>query len=329
MGSTPTAPADARAFWVISPGHGEIRSAGAIRAGANQVVVRTLFTGVSRGTEALVFAGRVPQSERARMRAPFQEGEFPGPVKYGYQNVGVVERGDPALDGRIVFTLFPHQTCFAAPVDAVHLLPDGVPAARAVLAANLETAINGVWDAGIRPGDRVVVVGGGTVGCLAAWLSARVPGCEVQLVDINAERSRVAAALGVDFAEPDRVRVDADVVLHASGAASGLRTALEAAGLEATIVELSWYGDQLVTVPLGEAFHAKRLTLKSSQVGRLPPDRGAQWTHRRRMTLALRLLADSRLDALISGESPFDQLPAVMAQLTTSPASVLCHRIWY
>lgn len=328
MGPT-VAAGDARAFWVMSPGHGEIRPAGAIRASAHQVVVRTLFTGVSRGTEALVFSGRVPPSERERMRAPFQEGEFPGPVKYGYQNVGVVESGDPALDGRTVFTLFPHQTRFAVPAAAVHVLPDGVPAARGVLAANLETAINGVWDAGIRLGDRIVVVGGGAVGCLAAWLAARVPGCEVQLVDINAERSRVAQSLGVDFAEPGRVRADADVVLHASGTASGLRTALEAAALEATIVELSWYGNQPVAVPLGEAFHAKRLTLKSSQVGRLPPDRGALWTHRRRMALALRLLADHRLDALISGESPFEELPTVMAQLTSSPASVLCHRICY
>lgn len=321
--------ADARAFWVAAPGAGDIRPADLSAPDDSHVLVRTLFSGVSRGTEALVFAGRVPVSEHRRMRAPFQEGEFPAPVKYGYQSVGVVERGGQDLEGRVVFCLFPHQTHYVVPSDAVHVIPADVPPARAVLAANMETALNGVWDACPRAGDRVVVVGGGAVGCLTAWLVGRFPGCVVQLVDVNPERARVAAALGVSFAEPRHVFADADVVIHASGSASGLATALDAAGADSTIVELSWFGDTLVQMPLGGAFHAKRLTIKSSQVGSLPPGRRGLWTHRRRMSTALQLLNDPALDVLITGESTFDELPQLLPQLTTAPSSTICQRIRY
>lgn len=324
-----TSHAHARAFWVLAPGAGEIRPAILAEPDENHVMVRTLFSGVSRGTEALVFAGRVPASEHRRMRAPFQEGEFPSPVKYGYQSVGVVERGGRELEGRVVFCLFPHQTQYVVPSDAVHVLPADVPPARAVLAANMETALNGVWDACPLAGDRVVVVGGGAVGCLTAWLVGRFPGCTVQLVDVNPERAQVAAALGVSFAEPGNALTDADVVIHASGSASGLTTALNSAGADTTIVELSWFGDTLVQMPLGGAFHAKRLTIKSSQVGNLPPGRRGLWTYRRRMTTALRLLNHPALDVLITGESAFDELPQLLPQLTNTPSSTICQRIRY
>jgi NADPH:quinone reductase-like Zn-dependent oxidoreductase len=318
---------EALAFWVTAPGRGELRTEALPPAGDGEVVVRALYSGVSRGTESLVFAGRVPASEYARMRAPFQAGEFPAPVKYGYSNVGVVEQGPSDLAGRTVFCLFPHQTRYVVPAAALHPLPPGVPAARAVLAANLETAINGLWDALPRIGERIAVVGAGTVGCLVAWLAARIPGCEVELIDIAPAREAVARALGVPFALPSRATPDADRVIHASGAPEGLVTALALAGSEATVVELSWYGDREVRLPLGGAFHARRLTLRSSQVGSLPPAELPRWTYRRRMALALRLLADERLDVLISGESAFADLPTTLPALATGDA--LCHRIRY
>jgi NADPH:quinone reductase-like Zn-dependent oxidoreductase len=318
---------DAHAFWVTAPGRGEIRAVRLPAARDGDAVVRALYSGISRGTEQLVHAGRVPPSEYGRMRAPFQDGEFPAPVKYGYANVGIIEDGPAELRGRAAFCLYPHQTRYVVPADALHLLPDGLPPARAVLAANLETAINGLWDGAPRLGDRIVVVGGGTVGCLVAWLAARIPGCRVQLVDVNPARERVAAALGVAFAAPDAVEGEADLVVHASGAPEGLASALRLAGPEATVVELSWFGDREVALPLGGAFHARRLTLRSSQVGTLPPAQRPRWTHRRRLELALALLADPALDVLISGESAFATLPATMARLATSDA--LCHRIVY
>lgn len=319
----------ARAFWVVAPGRGEIRAAPLPAASNRDVVVRALFSGISRGTEALVFQGRVPASEHQRMRAPFQEGDFPAPVKYGYASVGRVERGPRELIDRAVFVLYPHQTRYVVPALAVRPVPENVPPARAVLAANLETAINIVWDARPHIGDRVAVVGCGTVGAMVAWLVGGVRGCEVELIDINAARASVATAVGVRFAMPDAATPNADLVIHASGSPAGLQLALRLAGYEATIVDASWYGSDVVPLPLGEAFHAQRLTLKSSQVGAVAPSQRARWDTSRRIQLALSLLADPSLDVLVTGESDFDALPDVMARVATDPGDTLCHRIRY
>jgi hypothetical protein len=319
----------ARAFWIAAPGRGEIRVEPLPAPAADDLVIRTLFSGVSRGTEAIVFEGRVPASEHDRMRAPFQVGAFPAPVKYGYASVGVVEHGPADLQGRRVFALYPHQTRYVLPARAVSLLPENVPAGRAVLAANIETAINGLWDARPHVGDRVTVIGAGTVGCLVAWIAGRIAGCEVELVDINPQRASVAKALGFRFADPASAAAGADLVLHASGSASGLALALRLAAFEAAIVEMSWYGDGAVPVALGEGFHARRLTLKSSQVGSVASTQRARWDTKRRMTLALSMLAEPALDVLVTGESEFDALPQVMAQLARAPGNTLCHRIRY
>jgi len=324
-----TKQATARALWITGPARAEIRAEALTAPRDSDVLVRTLYSGISRGTETLVFTGAVPESEYARMRAPFQAGEFPAPVKYGYINVGVVEQGPDALLGRTVFCLYPHQTRYIVPADAVHALPADVPAGRAVLAANLEAAVNALWDAAPGVGARVAVVGAGTLGCLTAWLAAAHAGCDVELIDIDAAKAAPARALGVAFRDPGDATPDADIVLHVSGTEQGLATALALAGFEATVLELSWYGKRNVSVPLGAAFHSQRLTLKSSQVSAVAPSHRERWTPRRRMALVLRLLADARLDALISGESPFAELPDVLTMLSTAPSGTLCHRIDY
>jgi hypothetical protein len=321
--------AQTRAFWIVEPGRGEIRPERLGTPSADEVVVRTLYSGISRGTEALVFQGRVPATEYQRMRAPFQSGNFPAPIKYGYASVGQVEQGPRDLVDRAVFVLYPHQTRYVVPAQSAHVLPEGVPAARAILAANLETAVNGVWDAAPQVGDRIAVIGAGTVGCLVAWLTGRIFGCEVDLVDINPQRTSIAKKLGVRFAAPDQVSENADVVIHTSGSPAGLAVALRVAAFEATVVEMSWYGTETVPMPLGEGFHARRLTLKSSQVGSVARSQRPRWDARRRMQFALTLLANAELDALITGESPFDALPEVMAKLATAPGDTLCHRIRY
>ena len=319
----------ARAFWVVEPGRGEIRAERLPPLEPGLVQVRTRYSAVSRGTEALVFRGQVPATEYQRMRAPFQAGEFPAPVKYGYISVGEVEQGPDELVGRLVYCLDPHQTRYRVPADAVFPLADGVPAQRAVLAANLETAINGLWDAAPRIGDRIAVVGGGTLGCLAAWLCGRIPGCRVELIDRNPRRAEVADTLGVDFRGPSAATPDADLVVHASGTPAGLASALELAAFEATVLELSWFGDQSVPLPLGRAFHQRRLTLRSSQVGRVAAAQRSRWDHRRRMQLTLSLLTDTALDVLITGEDPFERLPEVQARLAMEPGDTLLHRIRY
>jgi 2-desacetyl-2-hydroxyethyl bacteriochlorophyllide A dehydrogenase len=320
---------DAHAFWVVAPGRGEIRQESPAPPSASDVVVRTLYSGISRGTESLVFHGRVPASEYQRMRAPYQAGDFPAPVKYGYANVGRVEQGPAGLAGRMVFSLYPHQTRFVVPAGAVHVVPDDVPARRAVLAANMETALNAVWDARVVPGQRVVVVGAGAVGCLVARLAAQIPACDVTLVDTNPARAGIARVLGVGFAAPEAAAGDADVVLHASGTGAGLSTALGLAGMEATVVDLSWYGDQPVALPLGGAFHSRRLTIQSSQVGQVARDQRARWSTGRRLEKALQLLNDPALDALLTGETAFSQLPDAMPALTAAAGATICHTVTY
>ncbi|GAA1832907.1 zinc-binding alcohol dehydrogenase [Luedemannella flava] len=302
----------ARAYWLASPGVGEIRSATVPEPGPDEVLVRTRYTGVSRGTETLVFHGRVPGSQHEIMRAPFQEGQFPGPVKYGYLNVGVVERGPAALLGRTVFCLYPHQSAYVVPADAVTVVPDGVPARRAVLAGTVETAVNALWDTPPLLGDRVTVVGAGMVGCCVAALAARVPGVRVELVDINPDRAAVAAALAAGFAAPERAARGRDLVFHASATSAGLTLSLDLLRAEGTVTELSWYGDREVTVALGGAFHSRRLGIRASQVGTVSPAR-ADRSYGDRLALALELLRDPAFDALLTGESPLARLPEILA----------------
>jgi hypothetical protein len=317
------------AFWIEAPGRGELRRELIPAPQAREASVRTLYSGVSRGTESLVFGGHVPPGEYERMRAPFQAGEFPAPVKYGYISVGRVLQGPSELVDKTVFCLHPHQQQFVVPSDALYLVPDSVPPARAILAANLETAVNGLWDAGAGPGDRIAVIGGGSVGCLTAWLATRIPGCEVELIDVNPHRAAIAQALGVKFAQPATARSEADIVLHSSGSAEGLALAMRIAGFEATVVELSWYGDRRVSVALGEAFHSRRLTLKSSQVGAVGPARRARWSLRRRLELALSLLTVPALDVLINSEGSFEELPQTLERLSHTPGDVIMHRVNY
>ncbi|MFI7437275.1 zinc-dependent alcohol dehydrogenase [Micromonospora haikouensis] len=320
---------EAYAFWLREPGVGEIRPAVLPDPGPDEVLVRARYSGVSRGTETLVFAGRVPVDQHTAMRAPFQEGDFPAPVKYGYLSVGVVEQGPAELRGRTVFCLHPHQSAYVVPASAVVPVPDAVPAARAVLAGTVETAVNALWDAPPLIGDRVSVVGAGMVGCGVAALLARFPGVRVELVDADPARAAVAAALGVDFATPERATGGRDLVVHASATSEGLQRSLELLAPEGTALELSWYGDRAVRLSLGGAFHSGRLTVRSSQVGMVAPARRGSRTYADRLALALELLADPAFDALITGSSPFAELPDVLAGLTDGSLPALCHLITY
>ncbi|WP_069772867.1 MULTISPECIES: zinc-binding alcohol dehydrogenase [unclassified Streptomyces] len=319
----------ARAFWVVSPGEGEIREVVVADPAEGEVLVRSLWSGVSRGTETLVFRGGVPESQHAAMRAPYQEGDFPAPVKYGYLNVGVVERGPAELLGRTVFCLYPHQTRYVVPATAVTVVPDSVPARRAVLAGTVETAVNALWDAAPLVGDRIAVVGGGMVGCSVAALLARFPGVRVQLVDADPARETVAEALGVGFASPADALGGCDLVVHASATEQGLTRSLELLADEGTVLELSWYGDRKVSLPLGEDFHSRRLVVRSSQVGTVSPARRSSRTYADRLALALELLADPALDALVTGDSAFDELPQVLPKLASGEIPALCHGIRY
>jgi 2-desacetyl-2-hydroxyethyl bacteriochlorophyllide A dehydrogenase len=319
----------AQALWYSGPGQADIRQETLAPPAAGDVRVRALFGAISRGTEALVLAGRVPESEFERMRAPFMGGHFPYPVKYGYATVGRIEAGTEALLGRTVFTLHPHQNVFNIPASAAVVLPQNLPPQRAVLAANMETALNAVWDAAPGPADRIAIVGAGVVGSLVAYLCGRIPGTEVTLVDINPARAELAKTLGVGFAKPETAKGDCDLVVHSSGHAAGLGTALALAGEEATVLEMSWYGDASVAAPLGGGFHSRRLRLVSSQVGQIAPSHRPRWTHGRRLAAALGLLGDARLDALLAPAVAFEDLPRRLPDILNASSGVLCQLIAY
>ncbi len=319
----------ATALWIAAQGRAELRSEPLTVPADGDVVIETLFSAISRGTERLVFQGQVPASEYMRMRCPFQGGSFPFPVKYGYASVGRVASGPADLEGRTVFVLHPHQDRYVVPASAAIAVPPSVPAGRAILAANMETALNGAWDAQISPGMRVCIVGAGVVGLLLAHLVRRLPGSELAVVDVDGRKAKICDALRLPFFAAPPPAADFDVVVHASGQASGLTTALDAAGEEALVLELSWFGEQTVPLALGGAFHAKRLTLRSSQVGGVAPRQRPRWNHRRRLAKALELLADPVLDALISHECPFTALPETLPRIFDSAEPVLCHRVCY
>jgi threonine dehydrogenase-like Zn-dependent dehydrogenase len=309
-----------RAFWTVAPGRGELREEAPAAPAAGQVLVRTLASGVSRGTEALVFAGRVPPSQYAAMRAPLMAGSFPFPVKYGYAAVG------QSAQGR-VFVLHPHQEAFVAPAALCVLVPDAVPTRRAVLAANMETALNLLWDAGPLAGERITVIGAGVLGLLAASLLARIPAARVTVVDIDPARADLAARFGCGFALPEAAPGEQELIVHSSASAAGLRLALGRAAPEGRIVEASWYGDEAPAVPLGEAFHTRRLRLISTQVGMVAPAMRGRRSHAERLATALDLLADPAYDALLQGPTRFADLPDAMPRIL-APGG-LCHVISY
>ncbi len=313
----------ARALWYAAKGLVELREERVNAPSADEVIVRTLYSGVSRGTERLILTGGVGESEWERMRAPLH------PVKYGYCAAGMVEDGPPHLVGREVFVLHPHQDLFRAPAAMAVPIPAGVPARRATLAANMETALNALWDSGAGPADRIVVVGAGIVGLLVGYLAARLPGSNVTIVDVAAQRAALADGLGMAFALPDGAPKEADVVFHTSATAAGLATAIGSAGFEGSIVELSWYGDKPVAAAFGGAFHSQRLRLISSQVGQVSPGHRPRWSHRRRLEAALSLLDDPALDELITEEIDFADAPALLPALLAPGAQGLAPVIRY
>ena len=311
----------ARALWHVSPGCAELRVNGLKPPGDGEVLARTLVSAISRGTGRLLSSGRLAETQRAAMRGPMQTGDFPFPVNYGYCAVAKVEAGPRDVIGRTIFALHPHQDVFVARVSMTALVPDAVPAERAVLAANMQTALNALWDSGAGPGDRIAIFGGGAVGLLIAFLAAALPGADVTLIDPDESRAPIAQAFGAAFSTESGAVKDADCVFHASASAAGLAAAIAACGNEARLVEISWYGDRMIETPLGGAFHARRLQIVSSQVGQVAPSRRPRWSHARRLAKALQLLADRRLDLLISERVAFRDLAQQMPRLLAPGAS--------
>jgi threonine dehydrogenase-like Zn-dependent dehydrogenase len=318
---------NATAYWLEAPGRGALRTEAIADPEPGDVRVRTLHTGISRGTESVVFRGEVPARERERMRAPFQEGDFPAPVKYGYLNVGEIEQGPAEIVGRTVFTLYPHQSAFVVPASAVAIVPDGIPARRAVLAGAVETAVNILWDAAPLVGDRITVIGAGMIGGAVARLARGIPGVDIAVIDVDRAKQEVCDRLGVAYFHPGDAPEGRDLVIDTSGSAGGLQLAIETAATEGEIIEASWFGDRAVELRLGGDFHSRRLTIRSSQVGMVAPRRRGSRSTADRLALALQLLEDPAFDHLLTGASSWRELPSVMAAIAAGTSPGLCHTI--
>ncbi len=312
-----------QALWYAAADRIELRTAEVPPPKPGHVVIKTRYSGISRGTERLVYQGHVPHSEHQRMRCPYQEGEFPHPVKYGYALTGEIVDGPPKKIGQRVFVLHPHQQLASVEAAHIHVIPDAVPLRRATLSANMETAVNVMWDAAPAPGERILVIGGGVLGLLIAGLAAQAGENEVTLVDKDPARASVAQTLGATFALPDTAPNEQHLIIHTSATEAGLKQALTHAAPDGRIIEASWFGDKQVTLPLGEAFHSRRLRIISSQVGAIPPSHRDQWTFAKRMQKALAHLEDAKFDALITGEINFTEAPAALPKVLANDSSGL------
>lgn len=322
-------PVHATAYWTTAREQGELRSEEIEGPGPGDALVRALYSGISKGTEMVVHRGAVPPRVAEEMRAPHQEGNFPGPVKFGYLSVGVVEEGPEGWKGQRVFCLNPHQDRYVVPVKELTRIPDNVPSQRAVLTGTVETAVNALWEAGPRLGDRVAVVGAGLVGGMVATLLRTFPLQRLQLVDLDPDRKKLADTLNVDFTHPDDALADCDIVFHCSASQEGLERSLQLVGDEGDVIEMSWYANREVTLPLGEDFHARRLSIRASQVGVVARARRHRRTNADRLDLAVSLLSDPVFDAFLTGSSPFEELPDVVQGLAHGKLDALCHVIEY
>ena len=319
---------EAHAYWVTETGDGELRQEALPERQEGEALVRTLYSGVSRGTERVVHEGRVPERVADLMQAPHQEGDFPGPVKYGYLSVGTVEQGPEEWVGKTVFSLHPHQDFYVIPTSQLTAIPEDVPARRAVLTGIVEVAINALWEAGPRLGDRVAVVGGGLVGGVLATLLRKYPLGRLQLVDADPEKRKLAETINIEFAEPEVAKSDNDIVFHCSASNEGLKLSLQLAGDDSDVIELSWFADKEVTLPLGEDFHARRLNIRSSQVGAVALPRRHRRTNAQRLEQAARELKDPLFDTFLTSECQFRNLPTTLVKLFERPGG-FCHVVAY
>lgn len=301
------------ALWHTSPEKSEIKQAASFEISGEICEIQSLYSLVSTGTERLVATGKIPTGLYNSMQVPYMEGDFSLPVKYGYSLVGEVVKG-PLL-GKTVHLLHPHQDyCKVAAAD-VFPIPDEVPAVRATLASNLETAVNAVWDSGVSVGDRVAVVGFGIIGSLVARLLAQLPAVSLTILEKDPDRIKMAKSMGFEVSPNENLSTPLDIAFHCSSTAAGLQTCIDTVGLEGKVIELSWYGDKSVELNLGGTFHPQRKVIISSQVSQIPASHQHRWDFRRRKEAVFELLKNPDFDLHTPKTTPFTNLPEVFSEI--------------
>lgn len=295
---------------------------------SNQIEIASLYSLIATGTERLVAKGLVPQELYDHMAVPYMEGEFSFPIKYGYSLVGRVVTENHPLSGRIVHLLHPHQDrCIVSDHD-VFAVPEGVPAKRATLASNLESALNGIWDAEVSIGDRVFISGFGMIGSLLARLLSMMPSVEVVVMDIDPIKRKLAENMGFTVVK-DTEDSDFDVAFNTSASGAGLQACINAVGYEGKIVEMSWYGVKAATLQLGGSFHSMRKRIISSQVSNLPANRRNRWDYLRRREVVFELLRNDAFDVHIGETVSFENLPDLFDDIRRKSPAVLTWAVSY
>ena len=288
-----------KSYWIDKKNKGYFKFGEISSINSNEIVVKTLFSGISYGTEKLVYSGKVPKSQRNLMKCPYQEGDFGNDIKYGYINVGKVVDGDKSYLGNNIFSLYPHQDFYKIPSNEALIIPNKIPLSRCLLIPNLETAINAVWDTLPSAGDRILVIGAGIVGLLTAYLINKIPGVNLFIVDKDPSKRKITKKLGIKFLDTIPKKFDARFIYECTGDHRILNSLKNNITVNSTICVLSWYGDKKSDIALGENFFSKRAKLIMSQVSKISPSR-CDLTNQDRRKIALEILdASNDLDHLI------------------------------
>jgi threonine dehydrogenase-like Zn-dependent dehydrogenase len=300
------------ALWHRSASESEIITGDIRKEEGKELLVESFFSLVSIGTERTVALGMVPPEIREQMKVPYMEGSFSFPCKYGYSLVGKIIRGPAGLKNRFVHLMHPHQDMAWVHPSSVFPLPDGIPPRRAVLAGNMETAVNALWDSEISVGDSVLIAGFGIVGALIALLASCIPGVAIVVLETNEKRRSLAAKLGFDLFENFRTgNTPFDAALNTTGDENALQICIDNTGFESQVTEVSFYGTKAVSVRMGGNFHISRKRIAVSQVSNLPLKKLARWDHLRRKQLVYNLLKDNRFDCLVENAVPFHDAPVL------------------
>jgi 2-desacetyl-2-hydroxyethyl bacteriochlorophyllide A dehydrogenase len=335
MSATGTRTKAARGLWFTAARHAELLDEEVPAPRDDQVTVRAIVSMVSAGTEMLIYRGQIPAEDDLGLETC--AGTFGFPVKYAYQVVGEVVDAGASTEfqpGDRVFARHPHQDLFTMRADPILLfkLPADLQPERAVFANLSDVALNCNLDVPVRHGDCVVVYGQGIVGSLTAQLARRTAGTLI-VVDPLAERRELAHSWGADHAvAPDAVEQvveeatdgrGADICIEATGAPVALQSAIRAAGQEATIAVISFFGGKTVPLVLSPEFHYRRQRIISSQVSTIGSGLQPRWSMVRRMQHVFRLLADPTLQTVVSHTFPFEHAPQAYQLLDQNGAAAM------
>jgi len=318
-----------RSLWHLSDSQSVIKENTAQNPSPSFLKIQSHFSLISTGTERLVACGEVPGSVHDDMKVPYMEGAFPFPIKYGYSLVGKVITEGHSMTGKLVHAMHPHQDFCLINESDLFEIHSNIPAQRATLASNLETALTAVWDAQVNIGDRVLIVGFGLIGSLIARLLSFIPAIYFQIIEIDKERIQHAEKLGFPVSAILRKHSKFDIAFHTSATAEGLQTCIDGVGLEGKIIELSWYGKKPVKINMGGSFHSQRKQIISSQVGKLPSKYNARWDMKRRKKVVFELLENALFDQQITHFIKFVDTPTFFADLRAGKAKGLAYCIEY